>query len=1374
MWIVVFLLNVYLVSGFCLHGTNHSGTCVCEDGYTGRHCQIEPYNSCARDTEEQELNNKAVMNGTSYPVCDGTNDNCYYRPGLPASNKCLVGFGPCAEHFTANHSASCENGCTPEGFQEHCCVEHAKCEDHVCPYIRGQDTNKERATYNAGGSGWVITQTDDGACRLSDNITQESDGLQHIIELDWYFHTVTLYETIPEVLEHCQTFVEFVNYGYVCHQNNANCTIIIPQEYSSMTRDDAIQLMEAYGEIPEKICNYSIWEPVVNKSACPVHTGNYTWVTWGIRTYEHASADEVLLHMKTHSASEVSKVDPPQYFNSLQSDGAECCSYTSVCEDKNSQCALPLKGVCDGECDISEDGNSQSECCEPKKWRCDHSGYDCGPGFKANTERCDEACSDSFGATAVVGYSHISITSGSNECAGTLQGIMDTAQCFDTCKNGYSNFYMIGSECYCADGITDQCVASVGSNCNNWCDNIQRKSNWSGISDGSGNVTLCEGTSESGCNAIDGWFYYAEFLGYYKEVTGGCVNDFSRTEIVSTGNCLLACVNTGIYSTEVAQVVSGSCYCYERGATIANCNHFSNFQYGTLIREDTEGTYGYQSCIKGSIWSPYTGDCGSGANNTCCEQTIRYPTYRIDFGVTRTESLCCDIDTDVILSLCSDQSCPDRKTRSTGFYATDHTAECCEDIPDNHYCDTYTCPAEYLKLVTAVDPYCNGQCEVSDCCVHENNFCSSQPCISGDMETGLEKCDGICEYADCCSQGMPCDTTHVCSGDNAIDYNYLCMDLADGGCASAEYSGSDKCCKPENCASSNKYDEFGGVGGVYYVNSLSSYISETKPGCISYENKFSGYGKGYLTGVDIETDIPVANYFTTTGPCEIVDNCVTSSSYPNYFASATPCDITALVGGIISVEAYNRGGMYLQIGGTGYYDTTGPEGVNIESGTEIYWRVSSRYSSTGFKICLPPRNVVIDEFELKCCRYYEKCTLDICDTNQVVKTRSGSRGYLQDNIFCMDNLGARETTCDSTHQGICCEIETCQTASGRFNCGAGYIVTPNTDALNRRISDAIDFSNSCCVQTPPFYTQEIVDLVISTDQFIYTLTEFGTITKFDLNGVSQHVDQIDGIRSMSYSGNAMYMMTTGYGGGQLYIDGVRNNLDSCSNCRTFGGAPVLKINTNPYYIAANGDKYAWIEKYGVYYYDGTSFSTITPTDSSVFYGDSWNTRFELGHTSRMDFSDEWLALSVGNVMSTYNINSGTWTHNTKCRSLGLYEELMSNVAFSPDGEYLLAACSSSHVLLFEFVSDKWENTTSWSEYSPNVAISAKQGTFYYVAIDTRGSVKVYKYETGSQAHHKTIEDYVGGIKSMTFANNKLHISLTSRQTDGSYMYIVGM
>ena len=166
MWIVVFLLNVYFVSGSCLNGGEKLGeTCVCVDGYTGRHCQIKPYVSCAEGTHILDTSiSSAVVNGTKYPVCDGTNDNCYYRPGVPESSKCLPEFGTCAEHFTADHNANCENGCTPDEFQKDCCIEHAKCEDHICPDTRGQNTNKERVIYNVGNSSWVITHLEDGAC----------------------------------------------------------------------------------------------------------------------------------------------------------------------------------------------------------------------------------------------------------------------------------------------------------------------------------------------------------------------------------------------------------------------------------------------------------------------------------------------------------------------------------------------------------------------------------------------------------------------------------------------------------------------------------------------------------------------------------------------------------------------------------------------------------------------------------------------------------------------------------------------------------------------------------------------------------------------------------------------------------------------------------------------------------------------------------------------------------------------------------------------------------------------------------------------------------------------------------------------------------
>lgn len=722
MWIVVFLLNVYFVSGTCLNGgENHDGTCVCQNGYTGRHCQIEPYNSCVKDTVKQILSNNAVVNGSPYPVCNGTNDNCYYRPGLPVSSKCLATFGSCNAHFTADYTATCVNGCTADAFQEDCCIEHAKCEAHVCAETIGQDTNKERLIYNTGTSGWVITHTEDGACKND----------------DWRFDKVDLYDTIPEVVENCRTFIEFVGLGYACHQTKRWCTGT------------------------PMVCFYVKSAAAVHQSECEVGKlqgsgDNLFRLTWATSTATYDTSGAWGFHsLKTHTATDVTKFDTPEYFESLDSDGAECCKYKGVCEDYNSVCALPLKNVGS---DISEDGGEASECCEPKTWRCDHSGHTCGTGFKVNTEKCGLECATSFTTTLLGEYTGIPITSGSkNNCIGDEQGILTSDECLEKCK-GRDNYFIKNEICYCADGITSQCVADVGSACD--CD-IEHKT------------------------------FAPDTPGYYTV----------------SENTLTVC----------------------KSWTRVDCNNRDGWDYLDIQEGDGYNAGQYQACVKGSYGNYYSGDCGTGESNTCCDP-IRYDTYRIDTTVTRNESLCCDIDTGITLTACLSQACPDRHNDKidydTGFYTTSHTTECCTEIAQTNYCDTFANGAAF-------------------------------DCQNGQVSSGVLDCGGTCSPTDCCKDAVPCDTNTTCGGNNAIDTSYRCSKLEGGVCHSDEYTGTNACCQPDNCDSSNYYSRYSGEYN-YQLSSPRNYVGDPKSGCTSKNDWFSVYKPGYLT---------------TVGPTEFEEKC---------------------------------------------------------------------------------------------------------------------------------------------------------------------------------------------------------------------------------------------------------------------------------------------------------------------------------------------------------------------------------------------------------------------------------------------------------------------------------------------------------------------
>ena len=1001
----------------CLNdGILEDGVCSCVGGYSGRHCQIQPYGTPCNTTQisaNSDLGDSAVVGDKKLPICNGDSFPCYYRPGLPASNKCLPQFGvACPAHFSVNKSATCLDGCHPDVFQNYCCKEHAKCEeDNVCTVTKGQDTEKERLVYYVDSKGYVITHTEVGACRYS----------------SWYFDKVPLYETIDAVLEHCQTFVGFDGYGYVCHQTRNFCTGT------------------------PRICRNYKSDPVVHRSSC----GRPKYWENTVHTRADESSPSVFMQAKTYTATEV-HVDLSGYYNSLDSDGSECCKYEKVCEDYNSDCVIPLKNVGSNS---SQDGEEPSECCEPKKWRCDHSGYSCDTGFKENTEKCGSQCNVSFETKIESIYYDIPITSGSK------------TNCADVDK--WSVFL---ESKYCNDGTPLTSYASAGlEGCQARCNgdsnchyiSFAAESNWCITSE------TCDSSAPSDAYKI----YMVTFIGQ-PGVDEWSV--FLESKYCNDGTHLSSYASAGLEG------------CQARCNGDYNCHYISfSAEYNWCITSETcdsstpsdvYKTYvgGCLSICKGKYDSYFIKDnqcyCGKGITSQCISDSnsIRYDTYRIEPTVVQSESFCCDIDPDVTFNTCIGPSCPARYANNNLAYVINHTNECCAPIPDNHYCDTFICPTDYRKFkiwitydsicdnseiavenvnhqycvtgdffpyeqdtsltateaiekctsycrlyagftvgvasnmdscqcrpythascpntadqrtlnspdygvydyteckeISAVDPYCNGICDNSECCAHKNDFCDTITCNATDASTGVETCNGTCAYGDCCVAGPPCDTDYICGSGNIIDTVYRCNNLKNGVCAQSEYEGTDKCCAAtKECSTASYYDSNSGIRN-YNLNPSPTRVYEDMPGCESRNNYVIRYKTGYILSRD---------------------------------------DWTA------------------------------------------------------------------DAFQDNCCQYFENCEgNDICLTDKYNLGDYSHSDY--DFLYCW-NQGTGDQNCTTDHQN-CCESETCERARTRtgggksaWSCNISHpFIDPSTatDIIDRVLQSETEFRTQCCSLTPPLW-----------------------------------------------------------------------------------------------------------------------------------------------------------------------------------------------------------------------------------------------------------------------------------------------------------------
>ena len=237
---------------------------------------------------------------------------------------------------------------------------------------------------------------------------------------------------------------------------------------------------------------------------------------------------------------------------------------------------------------------------------------------------------------------------------------------------------------------------------------------------------------------------------------------------------------------------------------------------------------------------------GSG---TCCEPKM-YDTYYISTDLTRTGGHCCDVDTS--LNACMSKQCPDRYENNdnydTKLYSSDHTTECCDQIPDIHYCDKHNNEGAFNCTDGRLfydEVYCDGVCDEAKCCKPDDNFCNSIPCVGAEVETGLDYCGSLCEHSQCCKAPPKCDRSHNCDS-GEIDWNYECTDTVDGVCAPLEYEDG-KCCTTDlspYCSADNRYD----TSGAPSVSDIS-YAGDPMPGCYKKAGYISYYEVWGRTGV---------------------------------------------------------------------------------------------------------------------------------------------------------------------------------------------------------------------------------------------------------------------------------------------------------------------------------------------------------------------------------------------------------------------------------------------------------------------------------------------------------------------------------------------
>jgi hypothetical protein len=105
---------------------------------------------------------------------------------------------------------------------------------------------------------------------------------------------------------------------------------------------------------------------------------------------------------------------------------------------------------------------------------------------------------------------------------------------------------------------------------------------------------------------------------------------------------------------------------------------------------------------------------------------------------------------------------------------------------------------------------------------------------------------------------------------------------------------------------------------------------------------------------------PGADYTSTfsvaSGSCTVTaDNCFRSANYPDSYPNNDTCSIILLVPDTLVVRAFNTESGYdvLTVNSVPYSGnySSGPEGVNVTSGTSISWSSDHNFPMSGFEIC---------------------------------------------------------------------------------------------------------------------------------------------------------------------------------------------------------------------------------------------------------------------------------------------------------------------------------------------------------------------------------------------------------------------------------------
>lgn len=249
------------------------------------------------------------------------------------------------------------------------------------------------------------------------------------------------------------------------------------------------------------------------------------------------------------------------------------------------------------------------------------------------------------------------------------------------------------------------------------------------------------------------------------------------------------------------------------------------------------------------------------ASGTCCEPKL-YDTYYISTDVIRTGSHCCDVDTSLIA--CMRKQCPDRYENkgnyATKLYSLDHTSECCNQIPDTHYCDAHNNGGDFAcpdgKRLHYDDVFCGDHCSETQCCKPDNHFCDSDslPCEGAEVPTGLDYCGKQCGSLQCCKAPPKCDISYDCknsvSSSSRLDWNYVCTQLENGECASSEYALG-KCCISDlspYCYQDDRYDQSESVDVTRVSWDTPTHMGNPMPGCNEKEGYISYYEKYGRTG----------------------------------------------------------------------------------------------------------------------------------------------------------------------------------------------------------------------------------------------------------------------------------------------------------------------------------------------------------------------------------------------------------------------------------------------------------------------------------------------------------------------------------------------